>query len=522
MAPAAEQPNPDAPQQRVAAYLRAVRRRLPLIIGLTAIVTAVAVGLSLSSTKKYEGESKIVLTRDDPINQFLDPGVTQGSTDPERDINTDVELIKLESVAERVRDRVDLDMSSKDLLEDVSADVESNSNIVVITVLNEDPETAAALATGFAEEYAAFRRDTARESLSDAGELARTQLESLSDIERSSPEGRELQATLRQIEIAAAAQSGGVEVVRRASVPTDAATPRPLLTGILALILGGGLALGVALLFEFLDRRIKDDEDIEALFGLPVLASIPRPRRRGDVVPGEDHSQYEGYSAFATNLRFFELGPDLEAIMITSPGPAEGKTSVTLGTARALTALDLRVIAIEADLRRPSFSRYGLARGGGLSTVLAGVTSLEQALVEVDAGTMQRVTDGTGAHERTFWVLPAGPMPPNPQALLARPAMTHILEEARAMADVVLVDLPPIGAVNDPVTVANLVDGVVVVARLNTTTRDAARRALRVLRNTDAELLGVVITDTPAPSQGYYYGPAGARPQARATPGRAG
>jgi Mrp family chromosome partitioning ATPase len=100
--------------------------------------------------------------------------------------------------------------------------------------------------------------------------------------------------------------------------------------------------------------------------------------------------------------------------------------------------------------------------------------------------------------------LPAGPIPPNPQALLARPTMTYMLEEARAQADVVLMDLPPIGSVNDPVTLANLVDGVVVVARLNQTTRDAARRALRVLRNTDADLLGVVITNAPLAPHDYY------------------
>lgn len=511
MAAAADSTSADAPQQRVAAYLKALRRRLPLILGLTALIFVVAVGLSLSSTKRYEASSKIVLTDEDPINQFLDPGSDSGSRDPERDVNTDVALIKLEAVADRVRDRLELDTSSKSLLAGVTTEVESNSNIVEIAVLDEDPEQAAAIATAFAEEYAEFRRDTARSSLIEAAKLARTRLESLSDVERESPEGRQLEATLRQIEITAAAQTGGVAVVRRASVPTDAASPRPVMTGVLALVLGGILSLGIALLFEFLDRRIKDEDDIEAIFGLPTLATVPRARRRGHVVPGEDHSQYEGYSALATNLRFFELGPHLEAIMITSPGPGEGKTSVTLGTARALSALDLRVIAIEADLRRPAFSRYGLGRGGGLSTVLAGVTSFEQALVEVDATTMKPLADGDSA-TRTFSVLPGGPMPPNPQALLARPAMTHVLEDARVLADVVLVDLPPIGAVNDPVTVANLVDGVVVVARLNKTTRDAARRALRVLRNTDAELLGVVVTDAPAPSETYYYGPTPSAP----------
>jgi Mrp family chromosome partitioning ATPase len=81
--------------------------------------------------------------------------------------------------------------------------------------------------------------------------------------------------------------------------------------------------------------------------------------------------------------------------------------------------------------------------------------------------------------------------------------MTHVIEDARAMADVVLVDVPPLGTVNDPVTLANLVDGVVLVAHLGRTTRDASRRTLRLLANVDARMLGVVVTNA-APGEGYY------------------
>lgn len=100
-------------------------------------------------------------------------------------------------------------------------------------------------------------------------------------------------------------------------------------------------------------------------------------------------------------------------------------------------------------------------------------------------------------------MLPAGPVPPNPQALLARPAMTDIIEEARALADVVLLDCPPIGTVSDPVTLANLVDGVVLVSRLNQTTRDGARRTMRTLENLEVQLVGVVVTGG-SPGDAYY------------------
>jgi capsular exopolysaccharide synthesis family protein len=469
------------------------------------VIVGVAHILTLSSTKQYDGTATIVLSERDPIQSFLNPSSNFGSPDPEREVNTKVGLITVEPVAERVRTRLGLDIPVDDLSDKVTTEVQSNSSIVEIVARDPDPERAAAIATAFAEEYAEFRQESARENLNEAAELARSRLEGLDAADRDSPEGRELEASLRQLEIAAAGQTGGVEVVRRAPVPTDPAAPRPVLTAVLALVLGTLFAVGLALLLEFFDRRLKDEEDVDTAFGLPVLVSVPRPQRRAStVIPGSDVMQHEAYSALATNLRFFELGPELEAIMVTSPGPSEGKTSVTLGTARALAALDLRVIAIEADLRQPSFRQYGITgTGGGLSTVLAGVGDFESSLVEVDAATFT-VNGSPSRRGRSFMALPAGPIPPNPQALLARPTMTYMLEEARAQADVVLMDLPPIGSVNDPVTLANLVDGVVVVARLNQTTRDAARRALRVLRNTDADLLGVVITNAPLAPHDYY------------------
>jgi len=501
---AADDVQPGAPAEHdLRAYLKAIRRRMPLILLLTAIVTAVAVLLSFAQTKQYEAKARVVLSQQDPINAVIDPSQPV-NYDPESDRNTRVALIKLEAVADAVRAAEDLDIGTSELLDKVTTEVESNSDIVSIKALDPDPETAAAIATGFAEEYQQYRRETARASLNDAAEVTRGQIAQLSPEEQASDQGRDLRAKLREIEILAAAQRGGVEIAETADAPTDPAKPKPLLNGIIAFVLGFGFAVAIAVAMEFIDRRLKDEEDVENAFGLPILATIPRPARRSQmIIPGEDRGQFEGYSALATNLRFFELGPELESIMITSPGPSEGKTSVTLGAARALAALDLRVIAIEADLRRPTFSKYGIGRGAGLSTVLAGVNDVESSLIEVDASTLTRVDGTPSARARTFHVLPSGPVPPNPQALLARPMMTHVIEDARAMADVVLVDVPPLGSVNDPVTLANLVDGVVLVAHLGRTTRDASRRTLRLLANVDARLLGVVVTGA-APGEGYY------------------
>jgi tyrosine-protein kinase len=124
--------------------------------------------------------------------------------------------------------------------------------------------------------------------------------------------------------------------------------------------------------------------------------------------------------------------------------------------------------------------------------------------VWVDAGPIPGRMNG-GGEDHLVAALPAGELPLSPQGVLAQRGMRAIVERARTLADVVIVDTAPVGTVNDATTLLGLVDGVVLVARLNHTTKDAARRALRVLRNVDVQLLGVVVTDAAVTEQYGYY-----------------
>ena len=152
--------------------------------------------------------------------------------------------------------------------------------------------------------------------------------------------------------------------------------------------------------------------------------------------------------------------------------------------------------------------RYtGIGSTAGLAGLLEGTSAhLAHELTWVDAGTLRPVTLDDLKEGLSFALLTAGATPPHPQRLLARPEMTGVLETARSLADVVIVDTPPIGTVNDSTTLARLVDAVVVVARLNKTTKDGARRALRTLRNISAQLTGIVVTDSRVTDQYAYYG----------------
>lgn len=484
--------------------LRAIRSRWRLIAIIVAVTTSVALAVSLSGEKRYDATAKLLLRDRDAVSSVLQPSGRSSSSDPERELNTDVDLIKSNATARAVMEDLDLERPADELLDQVTTKIDHTSYIVSLTVRDSDRRRAAAIANAFAQAYVEFRVRYARESYENAAKLARTQLEQLAPEDRDTPEGRALAARRRELQIDAALQTGGAQIVRRASIPDDPSRPRPLLSGLLGLF--GGLLLGpaVALALKVFDRRLRDERDVEGQFGLPILAAIPRGSRRY-ASQLEDPAQREAYGLLAANLRLATLSGRSDVVLITSPAPGEGKTTVTLGTAAALSRLGLRVIAIEADLRRPAFARQiRLPRGLGLTGVISGAITLPEALVWVGSDSLAP-TAQTGGD--AFAVLPAGALPANAQRTLSGPGVAALLEAARELADVVLIDSAPIGTVNDALALAGLVDSIAIVARLNLTTSDAIRRALRGLRNLDDKLAGVVITAADNSPKDSYYTP---------------
>ncbi len=485
-------------------YLRAVRRRWRLVVLLVLVTTGAALTVSFTADEQFEATAELLLREEEPINSLLDPGAGGRVADPERALNTEVQLIEAGGTAHAAQRLLGLDRSADELLEQLDTEASNTSNIVTLTATDGEPRLAADIANAFAEAYVSFRLNSARQRFTDAARLAEAQLQALTDDERSSPQGQELLARRRELEIAAALQTGGAQIVRRASVPEAAASPRPVLSGALGLLLGLLLGVGVAIGRELFDRRLKEEESIEGLFGQPIIASIPRSARRAG--PAGDDGQREAYGLLAANLRFATLTRPSNVLVVTSPGPAEGKTSVTLGLASALARLGLRVLAIEADLRRPGFSRYApLPPSAGLTGMLTGTAVLAQELITLDAMTWHPVGRDANNGQPTISVLPAGELPVTPQRMLGGVQMDSLVRVARSMADVVLLDTAPVGTVNDAVGLFPMADAVAVVVRLGQTNRDAARRALRVLRSPGIDVAGVVVTDAGSSAQYGYY-----------------
>ena len=204
-----------------------------------------------------------------------------------------------------------------------------------------------------------------------------------------------------------------------------------------------------------------------------------------------------------------------ETVLVTSAQPGEGKTTVALGVGRALASSGHRVILIEADLRAPSLARHlNLAPRPGVAAVLAGVRSLDDELVEIDPAPVVGPTT-VHAQNGSLAVLLAGSVVPKPHLVLSSDRMHDLLTEARAAADVVIIDAPALATVSDALTLTPALDTCIFVMRLNRTTADRARRALKALRDAGVDIAGVVITGT-KPAGAYRSGFRGTRRDRRA------
>jgi polysaccharide biosynthesis transport protein len=496
------------PAQRLGDHLRALKRRWFIVLFAVAFASGSAYYLTDRATDKYDAAARVLLERSGPINTLVDPGAAPFSSDPERDVNTGVALITLDSVARRVAVAVPFAADTATLLAQVRTDVEGNSDIVRVVVRDVSPARAAIIANEFARQYVAFRRRSAKARFQQAARLARTQLRSLTPQERASAQGRALRENLRELEIASVLQTGGARVVDQAEPPTVAATPRPFLAAAIAGVLGLVLGILFALWREFADRRLRTMEDVEAVLDVPVLGTIPKGSRAviGRATDRRTRLEQESYSTLAVNLRFLTLVNDSPMVLVTSPAAQDGKTVVTLRLAGALAAVGHRVLAVEADLRHPSFAKYlDLPRGPGLAMVLAGISELPDELVSIDAGTLERNTSASPAENSSFLVLPAGRAVPNPHGVLTSERMRRLLAEAYSHADIILIDTPPVGVVSDAAGLADIATSCLVVLRLNRTTRDEARGAVRALQTVETNVSGLVLTGTRPDFHHYHY-----------------
>jgi tyrosine-protein kinase len=299
-------------------------------------------------------------------------------------------------------------------------------------------------------------------------------------------------------------RSSQLSLAQAAPLPDQPSRPQPKLYLALGAVLAFFVAVAMALLRDRMDQRLDISAATTEVLGLPVLARVPRvPASR---LPSRSNGSDEGkipaavaesYRLLLANLSFANLGKRPRTLAIVSASVGEGKSTTCVSLGRAAAEIGLDTAIIDADLRRPSL------RTMVSSDLGEGQRGLSTLLVDPDAGTLEDIAAlAAGVPLR---MVPSGPVPPNPAALLGSEGLKELEQEARNAFDLTIFDTPPIAVGADASLVASRVDGVVFVLDARQTRRSGAVQAIDQLRRSHANILGVMLNRVADSHSAPYY-----------------
>src|SRR6202790_2515598 len=319
---------------------------------------------------------------------------------------------------------------------------------------------------------------------------------------------------LKEAGVTAGLRSNNFRIINVARVPSSPSEPNIPRNLSFALVLGIISGVGLAFLLENMDTTVRPPEQAQLISGLPSLGMIPlgskstrlgaSGKRLALTPPAKEvfetvtqirpQSQMaESYRALRTSLLLSNLGAPPKVILVTSARPQEGKTTTSINTAIVLAQKGVRVLLVDADLRRPSVHKtLGMGPRSGLSNVLTGSATLQQTIT-------------TSPILPNLFIMPAGTPPPNPAELLASSNMRDLIVELRGLYDHVVIDTPPTLSVTDAVVLSPRADATILVIRSGQTTKPALRRARDILVQVNAHVAGVLLNAVDLTSPDYYY-----------------
>jgi polysaccharide biosynthesis transport protein len=323
--------------------------------------------------------------------------------------------------------------------------------------------------------------------------LATTQSRKASELEALKKEAESskslydvLLQKLNESDIAASIRSNNVSIVEKASPPASPIRPDKKRIALLGTLLGLALGVGLVLARDYLDNTLRDPEEVERYLHLDLLAAVPRYET------DNAHLVTEAYQNLRTALLFARRSEAGQVVLITGSAPQEGKTTTLVNIARLLAGAGEKTVVLDCDLRRAQLhQRLGLDREPGLTDHFVKHAPLDQLLKATD--------------QPNLFVLTAGPLPPNPPALLARRAVAELLAELKARFEWILVDSPPLASVTDALLLARHADEVVMVVQHNKVDKKVVKRSVNALRKAAPNLLGVVLNQVDVMQKGYSY-----------------
>ncbi|MGI8873777.1 MAG: polysaccharide biosynthesis tyrosine autokinase [Egibacteraceae bacterium] len=465
---------------------RLLWRRKKILLLCIVLLPVAAYFYSDQLTKTYQSSTVLQIQA---VGDATD--VVTGSTDGNSgNIAAVARLAETSGVTDAVARRLGLRKGS--LRGAIVAKADIDTGFITLTAQAENPRDAARIASTGARALNATRERRGVERTNSAIDGLLADLGKLSEGLEDETEREQLSEKLQSLRTLRAAQGSNAQVIEPAAVPGAPVSPNPQRNAILALVLAILAGVGLVILVDRMDRRLRDADEIEKMLGLPLLAVLSK-----EAFPGGRPTKRSAlaFQTLRDSLTYFNVDETLRIIAVTSPLKGEGKTTVATNLAVSLARANNRVILVDADLRRPQVARrMGVEEGLGLSSVLLGAP-LDDALVQVSPfGSQLRI-------------LPAGPKPPNPSELIGSKRMSALLDELTARADVVVIDTPPMLVVSDAFPLLEQISGTVGVARLDQTPREAVQRMVEITGAAGGRVFGMVATGAKgARRREYKYG----------------
>jgi capsular exopolysaccharide synthesis family protein len=324
-------------------------------------------------------------------------------------------------------------------------------------------------------------------------------------------------------------KTSNISIIDKAEVPKGPVSPKKKKNLILAFLIGIFGGVGLCFLMEYVDNTVKGPEDVEKLAGLPSLGVIPylppegmkKKKKYGYYSKYKSSYSYgkenpkseetlpeikeielvnhlypkffisEDYRTVRTSILLSHAESPPKTIAFSSALPGEGKTATLANMAVAFSQLEEKVLLVDSDLRKPRLHRiFKVKNIGGLSGYLTGKVSIEDAVQKTNV--------------ENIWIIPSGPIPPNPAELLNSDKMKGMMDEFKKRFDVILFDSPPLLVVVDAVIISSFVDSTVFIIEAGKTTRKPFLQAVEELKRAKAKVIGVLFNEVKAKGEGHY------------------
>jgi polysaccharide biosynthesis transport protein len=442
-------------------FLFVLWRRKGILIATFLLITACTAIVSKNLPEEYEATATLWVSEEREAAAF--DAVQAG----EVLARTYARIADSRVIAGRVAATADFEISGGELLNDMTFEPVSETQLLRVTAESGDAVRARELANLYADELIAY---------------SRTELADASD--------------------------SSIAVADRATTPTQPARPKPTLYTIVGALLALGVGVALAFLAELIDRRVRSGEELGSLLEVPVLAEVPTRSSSAAARVAFD----ETFRLLRTNLQFLGRGDrPLRSLTVVSPSEGDGKSSVALNLALSLAEAGQDVLLIEADMRRPGLSRSLSPIGvdersepvtpdDSLATPVERVAGGRGAGVHPTLGLSSYLTESIALETVVYdtdtphlRVVPAGLLPPNPSTLLDPERCQLLIQEATRQATMVVIDTPPLSVGAEGSTLAASSDGALMVVDLRVSHRPVIQRASEQLDVLGARLLGVVV-----------------------------